>query len=103
MSVFSERLNALMKQNGWSQRELAKRVGVTESAISHYVKGYRTPHYDVLVRMAESLNTTTDYLLGMSEFISRIQQNLYKLNPDQLEKAEKLLNAAFDDAFEDKD
>lgn len=31
MSVFSERLIALMKQNGINQKELAQKAGVTES------------------------------------------------------------------------
>ncbi|MFN2926540.1 helix-turn-helix domain-containing protein [Lachnospiraceae bacterium YH-ros2228] len=107
MSVFSERLNALIKKNGWTQRELAQKIGVTEQAISHYARGRRIPRNDTLVQIAKALGTTTDDLLGASESVSlkrmeRIQQNLYKLNPDQLKKAEKLLNAAFDDAFEDQ-
>ena len=48
MSVFSERLIALMKQNGINQKELAQKAGVTESAMSYYVKGDRTPRSDVL-------------------------------------------------------
>lgn len=117
MSVFSERLNALIKQNGWSQRELAQKVDVTQAAISFYVRGEKLPNSGVLVRIAKALGTTPNYLLGVSEVVSedscvelesmkrreRIQQNLYKLNPDQLKKAEKLLMAAFDDAFEDKE
>lgn len=117
MSVFSERLNALMKQNGWNQRELAQKVGVTQSAIGYYTRGVRLPNSGVLARMAQAFGTTPDYLLGASEFISedscgeleylrrkdRIQQNLSKMTPDQLKKAEELLKVAFDDAFEDKE
>lgn len=38
MSVFSERISELMKSNRLSQKELAARAGVTESAMSYYVK-----------------------------------------------------------------
>lgn len=112
MSVFSERLNALMKQNGWSQSDLARRIGVTQCAIGYYVRGVRLPNSGVLAKMAKAFGTTTDDLLGVFtpnselEYLKRrerIQQNLSKLDPDQLEKAEKLLNAAFDDTFEDKE
>ena len=117
MSIFSDRLNALMKENGWNQRELAQRAVVTQGAIGYYVRGERLPNSGVLARMAKVFGTTMDYLLGVSDSISedscveldylkrreRIQQNLSKLNPDQLKKAEKLLRIAFDDVFEDED
>ena len=67
MSVFSERLIALMKQNGINQKELAQKAGVTESAMSYYVKGDRTPRSDVLTRIAKALETTTDYLLRLQK------------------------------------
>lgn len=111
MSVFSERLIALMKQNRINQKELAQKAGVTESAMSYYVKGDRTPRSDVLTRIAKALETTTDYLLGTSESVSEVsrgelqylQRNLGKLDSDQLKKAENILKAAFDDIFDDDD
>ena len=111
MSVFSERLIALMKKNRINQKELAQKAGVTESAMSYYVKGDRTPRSDVLTRIAKALETTTDYLLGTSESVSEVprgelqylQRNLGKLDSDQLKKAENILKAAFDDIFDDDD
>ena len=105
MSVFSERLIALMKQNRINQKELAQKAGVTESAMSYYVKGDRTPRSDVLTRIAKALETTTDYLLGTSESVSEVprgelqylQRNLGKLDSDQLKKAENILKAAFNE------
>lgn len=105
MSVFSERLIALMKQNRINQKELAQKAGVTESAMSYYVKGDRTPRSDVLTRIAKALETTTDYLLGTSESVSEVprgelqylQRNLGKLDSDQLKKTENILKAAFNE------
>ena len=99
-----------MKRNGFSQKELAHKVGVTEAAMSYYVRGDRTPRSDVLTRIAKALNTTTDYLLGNSpdavssaenKELQYLQRNLGKLNEEQLQKAEKLLKLAFDDIFDD--
>ena len=99
-----------MKRNGLSQKELARKVGVTEAAMSYYVRGDRTPRSDVLTRIAKALNTTTDYLLGNSpdavssaenKELQYLQRNLGKLNEEQLQKAEKLLKVAFDDIFDD--
>lgn len=112
MSIFSERISELMKINRLSQKELAAKVGVTESAMSYYVNGDRTPRSDVLARIAGALNTTTDYLLGNSnnvdaelpnEELRYLQRNLGKLDAKQLKRAEIMLKAAFDDIFDDDD
>ncbi len=112
MSIFSERISELMKRYRLTQKELAVKAGVTESAMSYYVKGERTPRSDVLTRIAKALNTTTDYLLGTisesSPYLNQnelqyLQRNLGKLDQVQLKKAEKILKAAFDDIFDDED
>ncbi len=107
MSVFSERLVALLKEQNLSQRELSDRIGVTQSAMSYYVKGLRLPHGNILAKMASALNTTTDYLLGNDakngDKLVYIQRNLQKLNPEQLQKAENILKNVFDDIFEDEE
>lgn len=106
MSVFSDRVTALMKKSGLSQKELAAKAGVTESAMSYYVNGSRTPRGNVLTRLAKELSTTTDYLLGASDDIAGdekellyLQRNLGKLDPEQLKMVEALLKTVFDDVF----
>ena len=110
MSVFSERISELMKSSGLSQKELAAKAGVTESAMSYYVKGERMPRSDVLTRIAKALETTTDYLLGNTseaalystdEDLQYLQRHLGKLNTEQLKTAEKVLKAVFSDIFDD--
>lgn len=110
MSIFSERVSELMRRYKLTQKELASKAGVTESAMSYYVKGERTPRSDVLTRMAKALNTTTDYLLGTTSNSSPnldqnelqyLQRNLGKLDQEQLKRAEIILKAAFDDIFDD--
>lgn len=110
MSVFSERVSALLLQNKLSQKELAISAGVTQSAMSYYVKGERTPSGEVLSRIAIALGTSTDYLLGNSsdplqnndnETLKYIQRNLEKLDETNLKKAESILKTVFDDLFQD--
>ena len=68
MSDFSQRLHELMQQNGYTQRELASVIGVTESAMSRYLKGDREPKIDTIANLATALNTTSDYLIfGISK------------------------------------
>jgi hypothetical protein len=74
------------------------------------VKGLRTPSGEILARMAETLLTTTDYLLGRTDDpdsppknkeLKSLQRNLGKLDPERLKKAEGMLRAVFDDIFDD--
>ena len=112
MSVFSERLTALMKAKGFSQKDFAKKANITESATSYYAKGVRTPSGEVLARIAKALDTTADYLLGSTDNaeipeeqkeLKYLQRNLGKLDEEQLKKAEEMLKLMFSDIFEDDD
>ena len=60
---FSIRLEEMLKARNMTQKELAKKAEVTEAAMSHYVKGDRTPRSSVLARIAMALDTTSEYLM----------------------------------------
>lgn len=60
----SKRLALLIDYLGISQRELAQRSELTESAMCHYIKGDRIPHADALVKIAKATGVRTDWLLG---------------------------------------
>lgn len=57
------RIALLRAEKGWSQAELARRIGVSTSAVGMYEQGRREPSLDLLVRLAQVLGVTTDYLL----------------------------------------
>ena len=109
MSEFSERINDMMNKRRITQKQLAEMANVTESAMSYYVNGARTPRIPVLSRLAGVLGVTTDYLLGAErpepenestyQFLLR---NLRKLHPEQLEKAAQILCIVFADEFDEK-
>lgn len=46
------------------QEELAKLVYTTKTTVSNYENGYSTPSNEMLVKLADVLGVTTDYLLG---------------------------------------
>lgn len=62
---FSESLAALIRTHGYTgnQKKLADAVGLSEAALSHYVKGRTTPSFDNLVALAEHFNVSLDYLV----------------------------------------
>ena len=57
------RIALLRIRNNWSQAELAQRIGVSNSAIGMYEQSRREPSLDLVVRLAQELGVTTDYLL----------------------------------------
>ena len=57
------RIAILRISKGWSQAELARRIGVSTSAVGMYEQGRREPSLGLLVRLAKELGATTDYLL----------------------------------------
>ena len=68
-ALFPERLRTSREYRGLSQGELAKKAGMQPSAISHFETGTRKPSFDNLRILADSLDVTTDYLLGrVNEF-----------------------------------
>ena len=67
--VFPDRLRRAREYRGWSQGELADKASLQPSAISHFETGARKPSFDNLRLLADTLDVTTDYLLGrVAEF-----------------------------------
>ena len=92
--TFNERLSQLLKQRQMTQKRLADKAGVTEAAMSHYLKGDRTPRASVLGRIATVLGTTTDYLLTGNDTDSANEviyaKRLIARNAHQLSREDKL-------------
>lgn len=62
--MVGKRVRELRIKRGLSQQDLGMAVGVTKVSICGYENGSRVPNLDKLVKLAEILETTTDYLLG---------------------------------------
>lgn len=62
--MFKDVLRSLRTKSGMNQEELAKRLGLSKSAISMYEKGAREPSLEVLEAIADTfnvdMNTLTD-------------------------------------------
>lgn len=59
----ADRIQQLRKAKGFSQEELADRVGVSRQAVSKWESEQSLPDLDKLVLLSEIFETTTDYLL----------------------------------------
>ncbi|MFR5336677.1 MAG: helix-turn-helix domain-containing protein [Blautia producta] len=65
MIDFGSNLKTLRLREGWTQAQLAQKLGITKSVISAYETGLRLPSYDILIHIAKIFKVSTDYLLGL--------------------------------------
>lgn len=65
--LFKSRLSKLMQELDISSKQLALMSGISEAALSRYLNGLRTPTVENVISLANTLNVTTDYLLGLSD------------------------------------
>lgn len=61
------RIKNLREKRGIIQEILAAELGITQQMLSKYEKDVTVIKVDILKRLAEYFNVTTDYLLGMSD------------------------------------
>lgn len=62
--MLNERIKALRLTRGISQVELAKLVNISKQSVSNWENDNIQPSIDMLVKIADVFNVTTDYLLG---------------------------------------
>ena len=68
MKVFQDRLRQERESNHLTQRDMAERIGITQPSYIRYENGKSEPTLENLVRIAEILDVSIDYLLGKSDF-----------------------------------
>ena len=67
MTRIGDRIAKLLKESGYTQKELALMCGVTEAAMCRYLKNEREPKIEVVANIATALNTTVEYLITGKE------------------------------------
>jgi len=65
----SDRLRSRRKEKGLTQRELARRLGVTQQAVAKWEAGQAAPEPATIARLADLFSVSADYLLGVTDAI----------------------------------
>ena len=89
---FSERLKDLRKQAELTQVEVAEKLGISQPAYASWERGAKKPTQENLVKIAQILNVSVDYLIGNSEEESNELDNielLFRMNSKGLTEEEK--------------
>lgn len=61
--ILAEKIMQLRKQNGWSQEELAEKLGVSRQAVSKWESAASVPDLNRILQMSDLFGVSTDYLL----------------------------------------
>lgn len=64
--MFNERLRKARNAFGISQKDLAKRLFISQQAYAKYETGASTPNPETLAAIAKEINVSVDYLLGQT-------------------------------------
>ena len=63
-----------------NQVQLAKRLGVTKSAVNSWETGTNSPSLSYIIKLAQIFEVSTDYLLGVNE---RLTVDITSLDEEQ--------------------
>ncbi|EHD67126.1 helix-turn-helix family protein [Streptococcus pneumoniae GA41538] len=89
---FSERLKKLRKQAQLTQVDVAEKLGISQPAYASWERGVKKPTQENLVKIAQVLNVSVDYLVGNSDNYEDELGNielLFRMNSKGLTDEEK--------------
>ena len=65
--ILADKMIALRKRAGWSQEELAEKMGVSRQSVSKFDGAHSMPDRDKILALSRIFGVSTDYLLKRSE------------------------------------
>ena len=68
MNKFAERLKELRVAKNLSRKQLAETLGTSVRTVSYWEAGARECGFDMLIKLAQILDSTVDYLIGATEY-----------------------------------
>lgn len=66
MNNYYPRLRDLREDHDFTQQNIADHLGMKQSQYSRYERGVRDIPTDILIQLASLYNTSTDYILGIT-------------------------------------
>ncbi len=90
MGNFQNVFKKLRLSSGYTQQEIATKLGISRSTIGMYETGAREPDFETLETIADFFNVDIDYLLGRTSQTAIVSKNSYYFNEDAQEMAQFL-------------
>lgn len=73
--MFPKRLNQTRKNKGITAQTMADKLGLALRSYQFYESGKRSPSLDTLVKIADVLDVSTDYLLCRDDFLNSREES----------------------------
>ena len=80
--MFGKKLRCLRKKSGMTQANLAKKLGISASAIGMYEQGRREPDSEMLKKIADLFDVSVDFLVDFK--VDFKKGKIYKKNIDEI-------------------
>lgn len=64
---FTERITEAIKYSGYTQKQLAEMLFISEGNITNWKKGENLPSVEILYNLCKILGESADYLLGLED------------------------------------
>jgi transcriptional regulator with XRE-family HTH domain len=64
---FNERLKAIRKECGMTQREVYSKLNISPNGYASYEQGRTEPSIDTLVKLCQIFDVSADVLLGLKD------------------------------------
>ncbi|MCM1221218.1 MAG: helix-turn-helix domain-containing protein [Lachnospiraceae bacterium] len=77
----SNRIKQLRIKNEYTQKQLSDMVGLTPKMISFYENGERTPPIDILLKLVQIFDVSSDYILGLTDECISSEDAEWKSHP----------------------
>lgn len=75
MNNYYPRIKDLREDNDYSQQYVAECLDMKQPQYSRYERGLRDVPTDILIRLAILYNTSTDYILGLTNITAPYKKN----------------------------
>ncbi|MBC5996507.1 helix-turn-helix domain-containing protein [Romboutsia ilealis] len=86
METIGYRISKARRLMNINQKELATKANITEGSLSRYENDIREPKAAALTQLAEALNVSTDYLLGLTDDIEVQNNSLADKSDEEFEQ-----------------
>lgn len=80
MNIFAVRFKELREENKLSQKEIAKILNVSQSAVAKWELAKTEPTASAIIISTKTFKVTTDYLLGLEDDLGNKIYNDFRFN-----------------------
>ena len=87
--MFSERIKLLRKARKLNQVQLGQHLGVKKQTISNWENDNILPSIDMLIKICNFFNVSTDYILGLDD---KTYIEITGLSPEKINHVQQIIN-----------